>query len=124
MKHYRDEKGNIFAFEEDGSQDDYIPETLALLSAEELSALRAEHEAARAPTPEQLLVMANDKRDELLNLAALRIAPLQDAVDLDQATPEDAANLKLWKKYRVAVNRIHEQPGFPVTIEWPEQPAQ
>jgi len=69
------------------------------------------------------LQAANAKRDDLLSVAALRIAPLQDAVDLDAATDADTTNLKLWKQYRVAVNRVSEQPGFPATIDWPAPPA-
>lgn len=51
------------------------------------------------------------------------IAPLQDAVDLDDATETEAAALKAWKKYRVALNRLPEQPGYPTDIDWPAPPA-
>lgn len=74
------------------------------------------------PTPEQVLATVNAKRDEQLALAALRIAPLQDAVDLDDATPSDVARLKKWKQYRVALNRIDEQTTFPDTVDWPAAP--
>ena len=74
-------------------------------------------------TQEELLELAHAQRDSLLTLAAIRIAPLQDAADLDVATSSDAANLNLWKQYRVAVNRVSEQEGFPVEIVWPSQPA-
>lgn len=47
------------------------------------------------------------------------IAPLQDAVDLDDATEAEVAALKAWKKYRVALNRLPEQPGYPTDIDWP-----
>ena len=69
------------------------------------------------------ILIANLERDRRLAEAALRIAPLQDAVDLDNATAADVANLKLWKQYRVAVNRVSDQPGFPETIDWPTPPA-
>ncbi|NWB92343.1 tail fiber assembly protein [Pseudomonas agarici] len=75
------------------------------------------------PSPEQVLAMALSKRDALLTLAALRIAPLQDAVDLDDATASEVASLTLWKQYRVAVNRVIDQPGFPEEIDWPTPPA-
>jgi len=75
------------------------------------------------PTQEELLDVANSERDRLLTLAAIRIAPLQDAADLDIATGPDTANLTLWKRYRVAVNRVSEQAGFPAEIDWPSQPA-
>lgn len=62
------------------------------------------------------------KRDSFLALAAERIAPLKDAVDLDMATAEEAALLEKWKKYRVLLNRIEQQMGFPDSIEWPAIP--
>jgi len=51
------------------------------------------------------------------------IAPLQDAVDLDDATEAEATALKAWKKYRVALNRLPDQPGYPTDIDWPAPPA-
>lgn len=51
------------------------------------------------------------------------IAPLQDAVDLDDATDVEAAALKAWKKYRVALSRVPDQAGYPGTIDWPAAPA-
>lgn len=57
------------------------------------------------------------ERDYFLATAAIRIAPLQDAVDLDDATDEEIALLKKWKQYRVALNRIDT-----ANPTWPEQP--
>lgn len=59
-------------------------------------------------------------RDTLLMQAALAIAPLQDAVDLDVATDAETALLKLWKQYRVAVNRVDLTQASPT---WPIAPA-
>lgn len=51
MKHYRNpENDQIYAYEEDGSQDAIIPAEFILLSDEELAAIRAEQKA-RAPLP-------------------------------------------------------------------------
>lgn len=75
------------------------------------------------PNAEQVLASALALRDKLLAMATLRINPLQDAVDLDDATDADTALLKKWKQYRVAVNRIPDQDGFPNKIDWPLQPA-
>ncbi|EAN4013524.1 phage tail protein, partial [Salmonella enterica] len=47
-----------------------------------------------------------------------KIAPLQDAVDLDEATDKEKASLLAWRKYRVQVNRVDTLK--PV---WPEKPA-
>lgn len=63
---------------------------------------------------------------EIIRLRAVAdyaIAPLQDAVDVDEATEADLAALRSWKKYRVALNRVFEQPQFPDAIEWPVVPA-
>lgn len=67
---------------------------------------------------------ALQRRDVLLQAAALRIAPLQDAKDLDKATGEETAQLLAWKQYRIDLNRISDQKGFPMVIDWPESPAQ
>ena len=40
-------------------------------------------------------------------LADTAIAPLQDAVDIDDATDAEVALLKAWKKYRVEIGRAH-----------------
>lgn len=125
MKYFIDRNNDeVFAFESDGSQDDFIRADLEPLSDEELGEIRAAQEAANAPTPEQVLKSANEKRDELLAKAALRVAPLQDAVDLGDASADDEALLIKWKQYRVDVNRISRQPGFPSTITWPIEPSQ
>ncbi len=58
-------------------------------------------------------------RDELLQIAALRIAPLQDAVDLDEATDEEKKSLTAWKKYRISLNRLDLVPN---DVVWPETP--
>ncbi|WP_420996251.1 tail fiber assembly protein [Cupriavidus sp. 30B13] len=74
------------------------------------------------PTLAQLSERARVKRDELLRAAADKIAPLQDAVDLSEATDAERARLQGWKRYRVDMNRIDQQPGFPQAIDWPEAP--
>jgi Caudovirales tail fibre assembly protein. len=75
-------------------------------------------------TPEEVVSNAAAQRDQLLRSAATRIAPLQDAVDLGgDASDGDVASLKQWKQYRVALNRIEQQTGFPVTVDWPTAPG-
>lgn len=75
-----------------------------------------------APTVEELGVSAKEKRDQLLASAANRMGPLQDAIDEDAATADELACLKLWRQYRIALNRIDQQAGFPATIIWPVAP--
>ena len=114
--------GELFAYEPDGSQDAYIPAGLELLSDEELAVIRTAQEAAAAPTPEQVMQAAFNKRDGLLAAAAIRIGPLQDAVDLGEVSAGEEQSLLAWKRYRIAVNRISQQSGFPTDIDWPSQP--
>ncbi|WP_318010846.1 tail fiber assembly protein [Pseudomonas sp. p1(2021b)] len=56
-------------------------------------------------------------------MADSAIAPLQDAVDLGEATEADTALLTAWKRYRVALIRLPDQPGYPDEITWPAPPA-
>ena len=72
------------------------------------------------PSVEALASSALSERDRLLQLAAVRIDPLQDAVDLGLATSDEVIALRKWKRYRVALNRIEDQLYFPLSIEWPE----
>lgn len=72
------------------------------------------------PSPDEVLAANKAQRDVFLSVATLAIAPLQDAVDLDDASAADTAKLKLWKQYRVAVNRVDLTVSTPV---WPASPA-
>ncbi|WP_445656815.1 tail fiber assembly protein [Achromobacter sp. NCFB-sbj8-Ac1-l] len=76
-----------------------------------------------APTTEQLAASARSQRDSNLQVAAFKIAPLQDATDLGLATKEEDDQLKAWKLYRVALMRIEQQAGFPANIQWPAPPS-
>jgi len=123
MKYFKSEIGEVFAFEKDGSQDSFIREDLIPISFEEMSAIQEAIAASTAPSHEEILKAANDTRDGLLAAVALRIAPLQDAADLEMATSEELATLKLWKQYRIALSRVVSQPTYPSSIDWPTQPA-
>jgi len=58
-------------------------------------------------------------RDTLLRAASDKIGPLQDAVDMDVATPTEVSALMAWKTYRIALNRMDVSLS-PVT--WPAVP--
>ncbi|WP_250477387.1 tail fiber assembly protein [Caballeronia sp. INML1] len=73
-----------------------------------------------APSPADILAANTSTRDFLLVQASIAIAPLQDAVDLDEATDAETAVLKLWKQYRVAVSRIDLTQVVP---NWPTTPS-
>jgi hypothetical protein len=61
-------------------------------------------------------------RDDKLRLSTLRIAPLQDAHDLGESTETEESLLISWKRYRIALNRIEQQAGYPADIDWPLSP--
>ncbi|WP_279804928.1 MULTISPECIES: tail fiber assembly protein [unclassified Pseudomonas] len=121
MKYYRDEPWDglamIHAFKADGSQDDYIGESRVSMTEAEV-----EDYYRRTLTLDPLRA-AQAELLRLRSLADTAIAPLQDAVDLDDAREAEAARLKAWKRYRVALNRVPEQPGYPAGIDWPALPS-
>ncbi|ECL4591378.1 tail fiber assembly protein [Salmonella enterica] len=61
---------------------------------------------------------AEETKKRLLQLATDKIAPLQDAVDLDIATEDEKAQLDEWKQYRVLVNRVDT-----TNPDWPKMSA-
>lgn len=77
--------------------------------------------APAVPCMTEILAMNIIARDQLLATAAVRIAPLQDAMDLGDATAADAELLRRWKQYRVLVNRLDLAVATPL---WPEAPDQ
>ncbi|WHS58610.1 tail fiber assembly protein [Pseudomonas sp. G2-4] len=75
------------------------------------------------PTEDELRASALVQRDQMLAVATTRMAPLQDAADLGIATDIELAALLEWKQYRVALNRIQMEAGFPTSFDWPTQPS-
>ncbi|CAQ83738.1 MULTISPECIES: tail fiber assembly protein [Photorhabdus] len=69
---------------------------------------------------EEIKQGVESKKRQLMVEACTKIAPLQDAVDLDIATEAEKDALLAWKKYRVMLNRIDTSQAY--NIEWPEQP--
>lgn len=147
MKYFKDPRsGDVFAFEADGSQDDFIYESLVRMSDAEIaeffkpkaytngefveystSVVLGWNLATQEQVAEFELRRAVTSAEERIKAERLKadqaIAPLQDAVDLDEATEAEALRLKEWKRYRVALNRLPEQPGYPAVIDWPAPPA-
>lgn len=60
------------------------------------------------------------KKNSLMDEASQQISVLQDAVDLNMATDDEARLLPLWKKYRVLLNRIIIDVSG--EIQWPARP--
>lgn len=119
-------KGDVWAIVDDFRGTSYYTDGPQRYVIEDLGVALPADATAEPPPPTsaELESAAFAKRDGFLFTAGLRIAPLQDAVDLGVATEADAANLMLWKQYRVDVNRVGDQPTFPKTINWPAPPAE
>ena len=64
---------------------------------------------------------ASIKKNQLLEEAASQLSYLQDAVDSQIASEQEAQLLAEWKKYRVLVNRIDIDQA--PNIDWPNNPT-
>lgn len=122
---------------DDGSYGDSLPGDLIELTAPELAEYwkqtpptgkilgskkgRPMWVDAPAPTKEELIYQAESRKQVLIAEATIVIAPLQDAVDLGMATPEEESALKEWKEYRVLLSRVDTSLGADVV--WPTPPA-
>ncbi|TBM00359.1 tail fiber assembly protein [Hafnia paralvei] len=74
------------------------------------------------PIPQsELVAQAKATRAQLMAEANQKIAPLQDASDLDIATEDELAQLKAWKTYRVLLSRVDISSA--PEIVWPSLPA-
>lgn len=80
-------------------------------------------ELKQAAAAAELLASVQAETARLRKIADDAIAPLQDAMDLGEATAEEGAELTAWKRYRVALSRLPDQPGYPKEITWPAPPA-
>ncbi|MFG1172177.1 tail fiber assembly protein [Erwiniaceae bacterium CAU 1747] len=72
------------------------------------------------PTEDEVIASNTQKKASLMKLATDEIYPLQDAIDLGEATDDEKNKLTSLKKYRVALNRVDVSV---VGLEWPEFPA-
>ncbi|WP_211465712.1 tail fiber assembly protein [Collimonas silvisoli] len=74
------------------------------------------------PTDAEFLAAAQERMSNELRRANGEVTKYQDRVDVDDASDADVALLLAWKKYRVALNRLPDQAGYPHAITWPVAP--
>ncbi|MGJ0580457.1 tail fiber assembly protein [Xenorhabdus bovienii] len=72
------------------------------------------------PTQAERTRQSEAEKQQLMFRAREKIAPLQDAVDLEIATEAEKLALNEWRKYRVMLNRI--DCIMALDIKWPKQP--
>lgn len=75
------------------------------------------------PLPPDPEVAALAMQTQLRKEADYTITPLQDAVDIDEASDEEISLLKECKRYRVALSKVQTQSGWPTVVEWPIKPS-
>ena len=80
-------------------------------------------EPAPYVAPPMTEAQALAERSNRLDYATRQINPLQDLVDIGEATPKDEAELLAWKKYRAAIGKVNTQEGFPADVVWPAAPG-
>lgn len=73
-------------------------------------------------TESELKAEAVAMRDVLLAAANEATAGMADAFIADLLDEADVAKFKAFAKYKLALNKIDQQPGYPETITWPTLP--
>jgi len=90
------------------------------------------------PTPAEILASQSAKLQGLKQLATAqksalinRIGVLNDAIELEEATPAEVAELPIrqaqlleWKRYAIYLGRVTTQEGWPPDVVWPTQPVE
>lgn len=109
MKYFIDDADIIYAYEDDGSQDNFIGNKKEITENEVNSILN------HPPSQAELIEQAEANKLQLRSIADAEIAWRQDAVDADIATTEEIAALSEWKKYRVMLMRVDTaKPLWPI----------
>jgi len=70
-----------------------------------------------------LIAHAQIDRDSRLREAVIRVAPLQYAYELGEASSDQLTTLQAWKRYALALARIEHQSDYPSVIDWPAPPT-
>ncbi|MCI0994117.1 tail fiber assembly protein [Pseudomonas sp. ICMP22404] len=75
------------------------------------------------PTVEELKTAAMARRNLLLAAANDATAGMADAYIAGLLDMTDTVRFKAFATYKLALNKIDQQSGFPATISWPEPPG-
>lgn len=143
--YWKNNEGEVFAFEE-GFE---IPSNLRQMTSDEVDAhlnrvpsmwtngtslreaFRMDISGWRIATDQEIaeivymsaIEAAQYELNKFRKLASDNIDPLQDMRDVGEDTPDSNNLLSLWKKYRVELNNIVGQAGYPTQINWPNPPV-
>ncbi|WP_116254548.1 tail fiber assembly protein [Pseudomonas sp. OV221] len=67
--------------------------------------------------------LALARRDELLAEADQQTVGMADAYIAGLLDAEDMQRFKAYASYKLALNKIDRQPGYPQNVDWPVLPA-
>ncbi|MEQ4624216.1 tail fiber assembly protein [Providencia manganoxydans] len=116
MKYFIDKHNEIYAYELDGSQDEFIRDGLNRIS---------EREALKIANPpisqQQQIKEAEEQKRALISEVTEIIALFQDSIDLEINSDLDVIKLKKWKEYRVLLSRV--DVSLAPDINWPIRPV-
>ncbi len=115
MKFYKDNSNKVYAFEAEGSQDDYIGEHLIPITEAEAMAI-----TNPPPTPDQLAASIRAERDRKIADVTWRYERIARQERLG-ISPTD--NITALDAYVQALADITLQATFPQSVTWPEVPA-
>lgn len=71
----------------------------------------------------ELRAAAMARRDELLAEADQQTVGMADAYIAGLLDADDMQRFKAYAAYKLALNKIHKQPGYPQNVAWPQLPA-
>ncbi|EKN4209773.1 tail fiber assembly protein [Yersinia ruckeri] len=114
MKYFKGD-GVVYAYNSDGSQDDFIKPGLVPITEKEAMEL-----TNPPPTHDDLVAEAERKKAALLAEASSVIAPLADALAGGYIDAVDEPRLVAWQKYRYALTKVDISTA--PDIEWPLKP--
>ncbi|MDI2141743.1 MULTISPECIES: tail fiber assembly protein [unclassified Pseudomonas] len=118
---YRKDNGNFFYWNELGPLPEYLtlkprPSEFYVWGTDDWVLDVAAERAGK-------VAEADVERDNRLREVVIRVAPLQYAYELGEASNEQLTALQAWKRYTVKLAQIELQTDYPLTIDWPVAPA-
>ncbi|WP_370557802.1 tail fiber assembly protein [Edwardsiella tarda] len=116
MKYFKDNNDVVYAYDADGSQDEYIKAGLIPISESEAMAI-----VNPPPTKNDLIQEAAQKKNELLSEVETVTKLWQTQLALGIITETDKEKLTEWMRYAQQIDNINV--GLAPDITWPSKPA-
>lgn len=115
MKYFKDNTGEVYAYDQEQIDGGWVKEGLVAMTDEEVSA----HLAPKPLTTEQLADKVRAERDAKIEAMRWRIERHKDEIELGN---EPLEPLEPLLQYVQALRDVPQQAGFPENTEWPAEP--